>query len=46
MASQLLRERNLADEAHELLTAISASARVLLALVNNGMLTKRLEDGP
>ena len=45
VAAQLLRERCLGDEARELLTAISASARVLLALTQNVLLTKRLEAG-
>ena len=45
VAAQLLRERCVSDEARELLTAISASARVLLALTNNVLLTKRLEAG-
>jgi hypothetical protein len=45
VASQLLLARPLSPEARELLTAISASARVLLTLVNNVMLLKRLETG-
>jgi signal transduction histidine kinase len=45
VASQLLLEKELSPEAHELLNAISASARVLLSFVNNVMLTKRLDAG-
>jgi signal transduction histidine kinase len=45
VAAQLLRERALTSEAAELLTAISASARVLHLLIDNVMVTKRLDQG-
>lgn len=45
VASQLLRERPLRPGAHDLLSDISASAKVLLVLVNNVLLTKKLESG-
>ncbi len=45
VAAQLLAERDLLEEGRDLLTAISASARVLMTLVNNVMLTKRLDSG-
>ena len=44
-ASLLLRERVLAEEGMELLTAVNASSRILLTLVENVLLTKRLEKG-
>ncbi len=45
VASQLLREKALSEDARDLLTAISTSSRVLMTLVNNVMLTKRLDGG-
>ena len=45
VSCQLLRERALSAEAAELLTAIGASARVLLTIVQNVMLLKRLDAG-
>lgn len=45
VAAQLLRERLLNEEAHDLLTAIIASSRVLYVVVNNVMLTKHLDAG-
>jgi K+-sensing histidine kinase KdpD len=45
VAAQLLRERTLTSEAAELLTAITASARVLHLLIDNVMVTQRLDQG-
>ena len=44
-AAALLRERTLTKEAAELLSAISASARVLTMSINNVMRAKRLDQG-
>ncbi len=46
VASQLLSQsESLTDDALDLVTAISASARVLLTIVHNVMLKKRLDSG-
>jgi hypothetical protein len=45
VSCQLLSERALCSEGAELLGAISASARVLLTLVQHVMLLKRLDAG-
>ena len=45
VAAALLRERSLTEEAAELLTAITASSRVLHLLIGNVMITKKMDQG-